>query len=396
MVTSKEIIDRIKIVINKSESIKETHIHEPIFRDTNAYKYIKECLDTGWVSSSGEWVSKFERMIEEFTGIKHAVAVSNGTVALRMSLYLVGVKTNSEVLLPPLTFVATANSIAHLGGVPHFVDIDSESLGMCPLALDKRLTEVASMRGHEVYNKFTGRKISAVLPVHVFGLPAKINEIKEVCSKWKLPLVEDAAEALGSKVKKTNQNIHCGGFGDFGILSFNGNNIITAGGGGAILTNDKKMADLAKHLSTTAKVAHPWDFIHDCVGWNDRLPNINAALGTSQIENIEEKLQKKRILHYKFKEQFEDLNDIEIIEETKNSISNYWLITMRINSIYPEELKQEILRLSHLSKIYLRPSWKLLSELNIFKSSPHGDLSEANNQSKRLINLPSSPQLIID
>ena len=394
MPTSNEIIDRIKIVINHSESTKETHIHEPFFKDTNAYKYIKECLDTGWVSSSGKYVSKFERMIEDFTGIKYAIAVSNGTVALRMSLYLAGVNTNSEVILPPLTFVATANSIVHLGGIPHFVDIDSESLGMCPLALDKRLSEVASIRGNEVYNKFTGRKISAVLPVHVFGLPAKINEIKEVCTKWKLPLVEDAAEALGSMVKKTNQNIHCGGLGNFGVLSFNGNKIITAGGGGAILTNDKKMADLARHLSTTAKVSHPWEFLHDQIGWNDRLPNINAALGTSQIENIEEKIQKKRILHYKFKKQFEDLNDIEIIEEPKNTISNYWLITMRIKSVNPEQLKQDILNLSHLSKIYLRPSWKLLSELNIFKKSPHGDLSEANNQSKRLINLPSSPQIL--
>tara|TARA_Y100000991_G_scaffold182623_1_gene145873 strand:+ start:3044 stop:4231 length:1188 start_codon:yes stop_codon:yes gene_type:complete len=393
---SKEIVDRIKKVINYPQLIKETQIHEPYFKDTNAYKYIEDCLDTGWVSSSGEWVSKFESLIQEFTGIKYAVVVSNGTVALRMALHLVGVKPEDEVLLPPLTFVATANSVSHLGGIPHFVDIDSESLGMCPLALERRLNEVALCKGDLVYNRFSGRRISAILPVHVFGFPAKINEIKEVCSKWNLPLVEDAAEALGSKLKVSNQFLHCGGFGDLGVLSFNGNKIITSGGGGAILTNNKKLADLAKHLSSTAKISHPWDFFHDQIGWNDRLPNINAALGASQIENIESKLQKKRILHSKFKDQFEDLYEIEIMEEPKNTNSNYWLITMRINSEKPEGLKEKILQESHASNIYLRPSWKLLNELPIFKKSPCGDLSQANNQSKRLINLPSSPQLIKD
>jgi len=391
-----DIVDRIKKVINYSQLKNGTQIHEPYFKDTNAYKYIEDCLDTGWVSSSGKWVSKFENLIQEFTGIKYVVAVSNGTVALRMSLHLVGVKIDDEVLLPPLTFVATANSVAHLGGIPHFVDIESESLGMCPIALERRLNEVALCKGGLVYNKISGRRIAAVLPVHVFGFPAKINAIKEVCSKWNLPLVEDAAEALGSRLKISNQFLHCGGFGDVGILSFNGNKIITSGGGGAILTNNKKLADLAKHLSTTAKITHPWDFYHDQIGWNDRLPNINAALGSSQIENMKAKLHKKRILHSKFKDQFEDLNEIEIMEEPKNTNSNYWLITMRINSERPEEFKERILQESHASHIYLRPSWTLLNQLPIFRKSPCGDLSQANNQSKRLINLPSSPQLIKD
>ena len=391
-----EINDRIKLVLNYSDSLKETYIHEPFFEKTNAYKYIKDCLDTGWVSSSGWWVSKFESLIQEFTGIKYAVAVSNGTVALRMALHLVGVSSGDEVLLPPLTFVGTANSISHLGGIPHFIDIEYGSLGMCPKALEKRLNEVAVLKDNDVYNKITGRKISAVVPVHVFGLPAKIQELKKLCSKWKLPLIEDAAEALGSKSRVSSKYIHCGGIGDLGTLSFNGNKIITTGGGGAILTNNKKFADLAKHLSTTAKIPHPWDFIHDQIGWNDRLPNINAALGASQIENLPAKLKNKRILHAKYKAQFQDLHNIEIMEETENNFSNYWLITMRINSDNPQELREKILNESHNSKIYLRPSWKLLNELPMYKKNPCGDLSEAINQSKRLINLPSSPQLILD
>ena len=396
MYNSNEILHIIKKVIDDSSSFKEIHIHEPFFKNTNAYEYIKDCLDTGWVSSSGNWVTKFERKIQEFTGIKYAVAVANGTVALRMALYLVGVKSNDEVLLPPLSFVATANSIAHLGAIPHFVDIESESLGMCPLALEKRLNEIALYKGGDLYNKISGRKISAVIPVHIFGLPAKIDKLKEVCSKWKLPLVEDAAEALGSKFKISNHFVHCGGFGEIGTLSFNGNKIITTGGGGAILTNEKKMADLAKHLSTTAKISHPWNFFHDQIGWNDRLPNINAALGVSQIEDLHLRLKKKRMLHSKFKQQFKDLDYVEIMEESSASYSNYWLITMRINCENPELLRENVLQQSHLNKVYLRPSWKLLNELPMFEKSPQGDLSEAINQSKRLINLPSSPQLVKD
>ena len=238
---------------------------------------------------------------------------------------------------------------------------------MCPKALERRLNEVAVLKDNDVYNKITGRKISAVVPVHVFGLPAKIQELKKLCSKWKLPLIEDAAEALGSKSRVSSKYLHCGGIGDLGTLSFNGNKIITTGGGGAILTNNKKFADLAKHLSTTAKIPHPWDFIHDQIGWNDRLPNINAALGASQIENLPAKLQKKRILHAKYKAKFQDLHNIEIMEETENNFSNYWLITMRINSDNPQELREKILNESHNSKIYLRPSWKLLNELPMYK-----------------------------
>ena len=394
MSNSKEILDRIKFVINHSFNKKDVYIHEPHFIGTNAYEYIKDCLDSGWVSSSGGWVSKFENLIQEFTGSKYAIAVANGTVALRLALYLIGVRESHEVLIPPLSFVATANAVSHLGATPHFVDIESDTLGMCPLALEKRLDQIAFFKDGKVFNKSTGNKITAVLPVHVFGLAAKIEEIKDVCSNWKLPVVEDAAEALGSFVKSGSKLIHCGCFGDIGTLSFNGNKIITTGGGGALLTNDEKLAKLAKHLSTTAKVNHPWNFYHDKIGWNDRLPNINAALGASQIENISERLNIKRNLHNRYLVSFKDFKDIEIIKEFNQSFSNYWLITMRLNVKEPLLLREKILKDSHDSNIFIRPCWNLLNELPMYSEVPSGDLKVAQDQSLRLINLPSSPQLI--
>ncbi len=394
MINSQEIIDSIKSVINFNKESGIIPIHEPFFKGSNAYKYVKNCLDTGWVSSSGEWVTKFEQSIQSFTKSKYAIVVSNGTVALRLALFLVGVEEDCEVLMPPLSFVATANAVSHLGALPHFVDIDAQSLGLCPKALDKRLNEVADFKDDILINKYTGRKIGAVVPVHVFGLPANINEIKNICEKWKLPLVEDAAEALGSRVKDSKEFKHCGCFGDFGILSFNGNKIITSGGGGALLTNDKELALSAKHLSTTAKVPHPWNFYHDQVGWNDRLPNINAALGCSQMEIIEQNLKNKRLLHTKYTEYFENIKDLEILKEMKNSESNYWLVTMRLNVNNPERIKQNILQEAYDSKIFLRPSWQLLNELPMYKNVSCGDLRESIKQSKRLINLPSSPQLL--
>ncbi len=394
MVNSKEILDRIKLVINHSNISEEIYIHEPDFADSNAYSYIKDCLDSGWVSSSGNWVTKFEQSIEKFTECKYAIAVSNGTVALRLSLYLMGVRKDHEVLIPPLSFVATANSISHLGAVPHFIDIEPKCLGMSPQALQRRLEEIACFKDNVLINKNTGRRISAVVPVHIFGLPANIIELKKICTEWKLPLVEDAAEALGSRVEYSKKLIHCGCFGDLGTLSFNGNKIITTGGGGAILTNNKKLASLARHLSTTAKVPHPWDFYHDQVAWNDRLPNINAALGSSQMEKIEKKIQKKSILHSRYLEYFNDIEEVEILDHRKNCTSNYWLVTMRINCENPERLKNNILHDSYESKIFLRPSWRLLNELPMYQKTSFGDLSEAKNQSCRLLSLPSSPQLI--
>ena len=394
MFTSSQIIDRIKSVICADNYEEAIHIHEPSFQGSNAYEYIKDCIETGWVSSSGKWVKKFENQISEFTGAKYVIAVSNGTVALRLALHLIGVRNDDEVLIPPLSFVATANSVSHLGGSPHFIDIEAESLGMCPVALEKRLNEIAEIKKNEVFNKISGKKIAAVVPVHVFGLPAKIREIKDICKRWGLPLVEDAAEALGSRILIENKAVHCGCIGEVGILSFNGNKIITTGGGGALLTNKKDLADLARHLSTTAKKSHPWDFFHDQIAWNDRLPNINAALGCSQIEELNLKLKSKRILQQRFKKYFEDIPEVEILNEPFETESNYWLITLRLLGDNIEGIRDNILYEAHQSNIFLRPSWILLNQLPMYENSFSGDLSEANNQSKRLINLPSSPQLV--
>ena len=393
MNTSNKIVKRIRDLIG--EEIKEVQVHEPSFSGTNASSYMEDCIKTGWVSSAGKWVLRFEELISEFTGAKYTVAVNNGTSALRLALFVVGVRAKDEVIIPPLSFVATANAISHLGAFPHFVDIEPFSLGMCPLALENRLKQIAVQRGNYLFNKVTGNKIKAVVPVHVFGLPANILEIKKICQKWNIPMVEDAAEALGSSISiSSNDNRHCGCFGDIGILSFNGNKIITTGGGGALLTDSLEMATLAKHLSSTAKLSHPWEFFHDEIAWNDRLPNINAALGVSQIEKLKTRIRQKRLLHSKYKEIFNDIDDIEILEEDGSSESNYWLSTIRILGNNPQILRNEILSFAHLSKIFLRPSWTLINELPMYKESESGDLSEAYNQSKRLINLPSSPQLI--
>ena len=389
---SEEIINKIKLVIGNHSS--DISVHEPYFYDSNASKYLLDCINSGWVSSSGVWITKFEKLIAKHTRSKYVVLVSNGTNALRISLYVVGVRSNHEVLIPPLSFVATANAVSHLGAFPHFIDIEPLSLGMCPLALEKRLNQIAVKKDNGVFNKFTGNKISAVVPVHVFGLPAKIIEIKEICSKWGLPLIEDAAEALGSRVLKDNQKIHCGCFGDLGAISFNGNKIITTGGGGAVLTNNYENFKLAKHISSTAKLNHQWDFFHDQIGWNDRLPNLNAALGVSQIEMLEEKLRLKRILYSKYKKIFENFKEVEILKESENCESNYWLITLRLKEKKHKQLKIEILRNAHKLKLFLRPSWILLNKLPMYKNAESGDLSEAYNQSNRLINLPSSPQLL--
>ena len=387
------VIDCIKEVIG--QKTKDIQVHEPSFSQSNALSYLEDCINTGWVSSAGKWVTKFEDLISEYTGSKYVIAVNNGTSALRLALFIMGVRQQDEVIIPPLSFVATANAISHLGASPHFVDIEPNSLGICPTALEERLNYVAYREGNNVFNKFTGKKISAVVPVHVFGIPAKIFEIKKICLRWNIPLVEDAAEALGSSILMSeNKKKHCGCIGDIGILSFNGNKVITTGGGGALLTDCLEKAKLAKHLSTTAKLDHAWEFFHDQIAWNDRLPNINAAIGVSQIEKLKLKIEHKRILHGKYKNIFENVPDIEVIEEATKSHSNYWLTTIRILGKEPQQLRDEILSFAHSSRIFLRPSWTLINQLPMYKNSQCGNLSESYNQSKRLINLPSSPQLL--
>ena len=367
-------------------------LHEPDFSGTEAWKYVKDCLDTGWVSSAGSWVSRFEQQLCTITGASNAIAVSNGTVALRLALHVIGVEACDEVMVPPLSFVATANAVAQLGAVPHFIDVEANSLGMCAEALSERLDRVAELRDNKVVNKETGRRISAVLPVHVFGNPANVEGIRDVAGKWGIPMVEDAAEALGSWRGET----HCGLFGTMGTLSFNGNKLITTGGGGALITNNKNLARRAKHLSTTAKKSHPWSFDHDAIAWNDRLPNVNAALGVAQLEDINRRLEAKRNIAQQYKEEFNNLEGVELLKEQKGCRSNNWMVSLRFTATNPQKAgshKLELLKRAHMTGLLLRPIWTPLHKLPMYETCPKGILKVAENEAPRLVNLPSSPQL---
>ena len=388
-----EIIERIEYVAGPSSSEQPVGLHEPCFEGTNAWSYVKECLDSGWVSTAGSWVNQFEEKLCAVTGAKHAVVVSSGTVALRLGLHVLGVSPEDEVIIPPLSFIATANAVAHLGAIPHFVDIEKETLGLCPVALTSRLRAIAERRKDIIVNKETGRRIAAVLPVHVFGNPAKVDELKRVSDSWGIPMVEDAAEALASYRDET----HCGLFGSVGVLSFNGNKLITTGGGGALLTNNAELAERAKHLSTTAKKPHRWAFEHDEIAWNDRLPNINAALGVAQLENLEKRLGAKRLLAKEYKKAFNDMRKIELIQAAKRDITNNWLITLRFKERDPyeaESKRNQVLEKAHSKGMLLRPVWKLLNKSPMYRGCPSGELNIAENQVMRLLNIPSSPQLI--
>jgi aminotransferase in exopolysaccharide biosynthesis len=387
------LLEAIQQVVGPSSPDQPIALHEPDFRCTEAWTYVKDCLDTGWVSTAGQWVSRFEQVLASATGAAHAVAVTNGTVALRLALHLVGVEPGDEVLLPPLSFVATANAVAHLGAVPHFVDVESSTLAMNPSALAERLERVAERRDGQLLNRQTGRRLSAVLPVHVFGHPADGMALRQVADAWGLPLVEDAAEALGSWRGDT----HCGLFGMLGTLSFNGNKLITTGGGGALLTNDAELAQQARHLSTTAKLPHPWAFEHDAVGWNDRLPNLNAALGVAQLEDLERRLQAKRQLAERYGAALRGMQGVELVTEPAGCRSNHWLVTLRFTSADPAEAERQRLQLlesAHADGLLLRPVWKLLHQLQMYAAAPRGALPVAEDQAQRLVNLPSSSQLL--
>ena len=387
------ILQILKEVCGSSSPGKPISLHEPNFAGTEAWTYVRDCLESGWVSTAGQWVSRFEQDLCAHTGAAHVVAVTNGTVALRLALHLVGVTAGDEVLLPPLSFVATANAVAHLGAFPHFVDIEADCLGMNPQALAERLETVAEKRDGQLFNRITGRRLAAVLPVHVFGHPARIEDISAVAKAWGLPLVEDAAEALASWRNGT----HCGLFGDVGTLSFNGNKLITTGGGGALLTNSADLAQRARHLSTTAKLPHPWDFDHDAVGWNDRLPNLNAALGVAQLEDLPRRLNAKRTLADRYTTAFDELPGVELVAEPPDCRSNHWLVSLRFLAEDPAEAEAQrlqVLEAAHAEGLLLRPVWKLLSQLLMYSQEPCGQLATATDQAARLLNLPSSPQLV--
>jgi perosamine synthetase len=360
------------------------HLHEPLFAGRER-EYVLECIDTGWVSSAGRFVTKFEEMIAERCGARFGVAVMNGTAALHVALTLAGARQGDEVIIPTLTFVATANAIAYCGALPHFVDSDERSLGLDPDALRTRLQAVGERRGGELVNRETGRPIRAVMPVHVFGHPADMDRLAEVCAEFGLPLIEDATEALGSLYKGRP----CGSLSFAGVLSFNGNKIVTTGGGGAIVTDDADLARRAKHLTTTAKQPHAWAFHHDEVGWNYRMPNLNAALGVAQLEQLEGFVAAKRRLAQRYIEVFAGMNGVRFAREPEGTASNYWL-----NAILLEddsgEARDALLQASHDAGLMTRPVWTPMHQLPMFREAPRGDLSTSESIARRLVNLPSS------
>ena len=363
-------------------------LHEPKF-DKIETQNLKKCIDSSYVSSVGEYVNIFEKQISDFTGAKYAIAIVNGTSALHLALKIIGVEINHEVICPSLTFIGTVNAISYLGAKPHFVDCDEKTLGIDPLALSNWLDAIAIKKDGKTFNKKTGRIISAIIPMHTYGHPAKIDHILNISREYNLNVVEDAAEALGSFYK----NKHTGTFGKIGILSFNGNKIITTGGGGALLTDDEILAKRAKHFSTTAKITHKYRYIHDDIGFNYRLPNINAALGCAQFKKIDDFLNSKRDLFYKYQEVMAPIKGLRLFQEPENSKSNYWLQTIILENGYENEL-EDILEKTNKNNIMTRPTWNLIHQSKMYHECPKSPLPVAESLAKRIINIPSSSFLI--
>lgn len=362
-------------------------LHEPEFT-AGEYDYLKRCLDSGWVSSAGPYVQELEARLAAYTGARHAICVASGTAALQVALVLAGVEANDEVLVPALTFVATANAVSHCGAVPHFVDSDEARIGLDPTALAAHLSRVGERSTGGLRNRLTGRRIRALVPMHVFGHPVDMAPLLDVAGRFALPVVEDAAESLGSLY----QGRHTGTFGQLGCLSFNGNKVVTTGGGGAILTDDAALAARAKHLTTTAKVPHPWAFFHDAVAWNYRLPNLNAALGCAQMERLPDMLNRKRRLAERYARAFDGQDGLSFVAEPGDSRSNYWLNTIRLAK--PSVAVRDALLQSALdARFACRPAWVLLHRLPMYASAPRAELPVAEALEASLINVPSSARL---
>lgn len=362
-------------------------LHEPRFAG-NEWQYVKECLESTYVSSVGKYVDRFESELAAFTGAKHAVAVVNGTAALHMALQLAGVRQNDEVLVPAFTFVATASAVMYCGASPHFVDSDERTMGVDPRALRDHLRFAAELRNGQCVNRATGRVIRALVPMHVFGHPVDMDGIMALASDLRLGLIEDAAESLGSTIRDR----HTGTFGLMGTLSFNGNKTVTTGGGGAILFNDAGLARRAKHLTTTAKLPHPWEYRHDEVGYNYRMPNINAALGCAQLEQLPGFIEAKRRLFERYRAAFAALPEARIFAEPNGCRSNYWLQTLLLDDTAARE-RDGILAATNDAGFMTRPAWTLMHRLKPYETCPRMDVSVAESLERRLINLPSSPHL---
>jgi dTDP-4-amino-4,6-dideoxygalactose transaminase len=410
----KEIVQFIRKLYNQPEGF--IPLHAPVFQG-NEKKYLEECIDTTFVSSVGKFVDQFEEEIAKYTGATKAVSCVNGTNALHLALQLVGVESDTEVITQPLTFIATANAISYCGAIPVFLDVDMDTMGLSPQSLKNWLQQNVELRDVKAevkvngalsqpqplpqpqpqpYNKSTGRRISCCVPMHTFGHPCRIDEIIEICNEYNIPVVEDSAESLGSFYKGQ----HTGTFGKIGVLSFNGNKVITTGGGGMLLFNDEELAKQAKHLTTQAKVPHPWEFNHDAIGYNYRMPNINAALGLAQLELLPKFLQSKRKIAQSYKEFFstnpakgrqaitKSINQpILFVDEPSHTQSNFWLNCILLNS---KQERDAFLKFSNDNGVMTRPAWTLMNELPMFASCQTDEIKNAKDIADRLVNLPSS------
>ena len=355
-------------------------LHEPKFIG-NEKKYLNECIDSTFVSSVGRFVDEFEEKISNYTGVKYAIATSNGTSALHISLLLANVEQNDEVITQPLTFVATCNAISYCGAQPVFIDVDRDTMGLSPSALRYFLENNTTIKNNKCINNVTGKRIGACIPVHTFGHPCRIDEIKDICNQYNIFLIEDAAESVGSFYKDK----HTGTFGQVGVMSFNGNKIITAGGGGCIITDDEALAKKAKYLTTTAKVPHKWNFNHDIVGYNYRMPNLNAALLVAQLENLDNFISSKRKLANVYETFFNNTNYV-FVKEPMDSKSNYWLNSILLKN---KQQRDEFLDETNSSGIMTRPIWILMNKLIMFQNAQCGKLTNAEWLEERVVNIPS-------
>ena len=369
------------------ETCERVPLHQPVFAGKE-WDYVKECLDSTVVSSIGSFVGRFERQMAELAGTRHAVAIVNGTAALHVALLLAGVRPGDEVLAPTLTFVATANAISYCGAVPHFIDSSLVTLGIDPDRLRDYLRDIAERRGDEVINRRTGRVIRALVPMHTFGHPVDMEPLLDVAAEWGLFVIEDATESLGSRYKGKPT----GGWSRLAAFSFNGNKIVTTGGGGAITTDDGALAEKAKHLTTTAKLPHPWAFVHDAVGFNYRMPNLNAALGCAQLEQIHGFLASKRKLAERYRRALAGVPGASFVAEPPFARSNYWLNALLLDEQHADA-REQLLERCNAAGLCCRPAWTLMHHLPIYRNCPRMELPVAESVARRLINLPSGAGL---
>ncbi len=375
----KNIVEFIQNIYNTKEFIP---LHEPRFIG-NEKKYLNDCIDSTFVSSIGKYVDMFEEQFASYVGSKYAIATVNGTSALHISLILADVQKDDEVITQALTFVATCNAISYVGARPVFVDVDLDTMGLSPEALEMFLKTNCEIIDNKCINKTTGKIIKACMPMHTFGHSCRISEIKNICDKWYISLVEDSAESLGSYYNDK----HTGTFGKLGAFSFNGNKIITSGGGGVIVTDDEVLAKKAKYFTTTAKIPHPFEYVHDEIGYNYRMPNLNAALLVAQLEQLDTFVKNKRDLALRYEAFFKDNYEIDFIKEPKSSKSNYWLQAVIVKDL---NNRDELLKYTNSNGIMTRPIWKLMNELEMFKDCQYGNLENSKYLEQRVINIPSS------